>query len=64
MKLDIAGLQNPDPNSLEYASMPVFRSGRVVRFPKEPVLAWLRRREPRLCRRIAHNQRKPVANGE
>jgi len=50
--------------SLEDASMPVFRKGRVVRFPKEPVLAWLRRQESRLSRRAAHDQRKPVANAK
>src|SRR5262249_6429512 len=48
--------------SLQDASMPVFRRGRVVRFPRESVLAWLRRQESRLSRRTAHDQRKPVAN--
>jgi len=33
--------------SLEDASMPVLRRGRVVRFPRERVLAWLERQEPR-----------------
>src|SRR5262249_24949821 len=50
--------------SLEDASMPVFRRGRVVRFPKEPVLAWLKRQESRHSRRIAHDQRKPLVNTE
>ena len=38
--------------SLEDASMPVLRRGRVVRFPRERLLAWLERQEPR-SRRIA-----------
>ena len=33
--------------SLEDASMPVLRRGRVVRFPRERLLAWLERQEPR-----------------
>lgn len=33
--------------SLEDASMPVLRRGRVVRFPRERLLAWLQRQEPR-----------------
>lgn len=37
--------------SLEDASMPVLRRGRVVRFPRERLLAWLERQEPR-SRRI------------
>ncbi len=48
--------------SLEDPSMPVFRRGRVVRFPKEPVLAWFRRQESRSSRRVAQEQRKRVAH--
>jgi excisionase family DNA binding protein len=33
--------------SLEDASMPVLRRGRVVRFPRERLLTWLERQEPR-----------------
>ena len=33
--------------SLEDASMPVLRRGRVVRFPRERLLVWLERQEPR-----------------
>jgi excisionase family DNA binding protein len=33
--------------SLEDASMPVLRRGRVVRFPRDRLLAWLERQEPR-----------------
>jgi hypothetical protein len=33
--------------SLEDASMPVLRRGRVVRFPRERLLAWLQRQKPR-----------------
>jgi excisionase family DNA binding protein len=39
--------------SLQDASMPVLRRGRVVRFPRERVLAWLERQEPRGARRSA-----------
>ena len=42
--------------SLADASMPVVRlgpGGRVVRFPREKLLAWLVRREPRAARRAA-----------
>jgi hypothetical protein len=31
--------------------MPVLRCGRVVRFPRERLLAWLERQEPRAARR-------------
>jgi len=44
--------------SLEDPSMPVLRRGRVVRFPRERLLAWLERQEPRSARRSAHAQRK------
>jgi excisionase family DNA binding protein len=47
--------------SLEDASMPVLRRGRVVRFPRERLLAWLERQEPRGARRSAQDQRKPSA---
>ena len=43
--------------SLEDPSMPVLRRGRVVRFPRERLLAWLERQEPRSARRSAHRQR-------
>jgi excisionase family DNA binding protein len=33
--------------SLEDATMPVLRRGRVVRFPRERLLTWLERQEPR-----------------
>jgi excisionase family DNA binding protein len=34
--------------SLEDASMPVLRRGRVVRFPRERLLTWLERQDPGL----------------
>jgi len=37
--------------SLQDASMPVLRRGRVVRFPRERLIAWLERQEPRAARR-------------
>ena len=37
--------------SLHDASMPVLRRGRVVRFPRERLLLWLERQEPRAARR-------------
>ena len=43
--------------SLEDPSMPVLRRGRVVRFPRERLLTWLERQEPRAARRSAHGQR-------
>ena len=43
--------------SLQDASMPVLRRGRVVRFPRERLLVWLERQEPRAARR----QPKPAA---
>ena len=39
--------------SLQDASMPVLRRGRVVRFPRERLLVWLERQEPRAARRPA-----------
>jgi excisionase family DNA binding protein len=44
--------------SLQDASMPVLRRGRVVRFPRERLLTWLERQEPRSARRSAQPQRK------
>jgi excisionase family DNA binding protein len=41
--------------SLEDPSMPVLRRGRVVRFPREQLLAWLERRA---SRRITQRPRK------
>jgi hypothetical protein len=41
--------------------MPVLRRGRVVRFPRERLLAWLERQEPRESGRSAQVQRKPPA---
>jgi excisionase family DNA binding protein len=37
--------------SLQDASMPVLRRGRVVRFPRQRLLVWLERQEPRAARR-------------
>ena len=47
--------------SLQDASMPVLRRGRVVRFPRERLLAWLERQEPRSARRSAQAQLKSPA---
>jgi excisionase family DNA binding protein len=47
--------------SLEDASMPVLRRGRVVRFPRERLLTWLERQEPRTARRSAQPQHKSPA---
>lgn len=44
--------------SLQDPSMPVLRRGRVVRFPRERLLAWLERQEPRSARRSAQGQHK------
>ena len=44
--------------SLQDPTMPVFRRGRVVRFQRERLLAWLERQEPRSARRAAQAQRK------
>ena len=44
--------------SLQDPTMPVFRRGRVVRFPLERLLAWLERQEPRSARRAAQAQLK------
>jgi excisionase family DNA binding protein len=44
--------------SLQDASMPVLRRGRVVRFPRERLLTWLERQEPRGARRSAQAQHK------
>jgi excisionase family DNA binding protein len=47
--------------SLQDASMPVLRRGRVVRFPRERLLVWLERQEPRSARRSAQGQHKVPA---
>jgi excisionase family DNA binding protein len=47
--------------SLQDASMPVLRRGRVVRFPRERLLTWLERQEPRSARRSAQAQHKSPA---
>ena len=47
--------------SLEDASMPVLRRGRVVRFPRERLLTWLERLEPRTARRSAQPEHKSPA---
>ncbi len=47
--------------SLQDASMPVLRRGRVVRFPRERLLTWLERQEPRGARRSAQAQHKSPA---
>jgi excisionase family DNA binding protein len=39
--------------SLEDASMPVLRRGRVVRFHRERLMQWLERQEPRGSRQVA-----------
>jgi excisionase family DNA binding protein len=44
--------------SLKDPTMPVFRRGRVVRFQRERLMAWLERQEPRSARRAAQAQRK------
>ena len=41
--------------ALEDASMPVLRRGRVVRFERSHLLAWLARRESRSARRSARS---------
>jgi len=46
--------------SLEDPSMPVLRRGRVVRFPRERLMAWLERQEPPSARRSARTERKAV----
>ena len=58
----VADMLQVDPKtvsrwSLEDASMPVLRRGRVVRFPRARLLAWLERQEPRSARRSARAQR-------
>jgi excisionase family DNA binding protein len=47
--------------SVQDASMPVLRRGRVVRFPRERLLTWLERQEPRSARRSAQGQHKSPA---
>ena len=41
--------------SLQDPTMPVLRRGRVIRFPRERLLAWLERQEPRGARRCARS---------
>ena len=48
--------------SLEDASMPVLRRGRVVRFPRERLLAWLERHEPRKRRTEGAKQLETAPN--
>jgi excisionase family DNA binding protein len=45
--------------SLQDGTMPVLRRGRVVRFPRERLLAWLERQEPRGARRSARSAQAP-----
>jgi hypothetical protein len=47
--------------SLQDASMPVLRRGRVVRFPRERLLVWLEPQESRAARRSARGQHKSSA---
>jgi excisionase family DNA binding protein len=48
--------------SLHDASMPVLRRGRVIRFPRDRLLDWLERQEPRAARRSAQaRHRWPAA---
>ena len=44
--------------SLQDASMPVLRRGRVIRFPRQRLLAWLERQEPRGSRK-SHSNSSP-----
>lgn len=44
--------------ALEDPSMPVLRRGRVVRFERGRLIAWLQRQEPRSSTRITQGQRK------
>ncbi len=44
--------------SLEDASMPVLRRGRVVRFHRERLMLWLERQEPRGSRQMAQRRRQ------
>jgi hypothetical protein len=41
--------------------MPVLRRGRIVRFPRERLLVWLERQEPRAAQRSAQAQHKSPA---
>ncbi len=43
--------------SLQDASMPVLRRGRVVRFHRERLMLWLARQEPRGSRQMAQKGR-------
>src|SRR5262245_43374121 len=46
--------------SLQDASMPVLRRGRVVRFPRERLIAWLERQEPRGARRSKRSASRAI----
>ena len=50
--------------SLEDPSMPVLRRGRVVRFPRARLMAWLERQEPRSARRSARAQRDTAESSQ
>ena len=59
----VAGLLDVDEKtvlrwSLQDASMPVLRRGRVVRFHRERLMLWLERQEPRGSRQSAQRQRQ------
>jgi excisionase family DNA binding protein len=47
--------------SLEDSSMPVLRRGRVVRFERAPLLAWLSR-QSRSARRVTQGSRKTASD--
>jgi len=48
--------------SLEDASMPAFRRGKIVRFERSRLLTWLARQEPRSARRITQTSRKDASS--
>jgi len=48
--------------ALTDTTMPVLRRGRVVRFDRERLLAWLARQEPRSARRLTHGSRRGVVD--
>jgi len=43
--------------ALSVASMPVLRIGRIVRFERQALLAWLARKQPRASRVTAEGRR-------
>ena len=52
----VADLLQVDPKTItrwsrQDPSMPVLRRGRVLRFPRVPLLAWLERQQPRASRK-------------